>query len=433
MNRISVIGIGFKPLTQKAAQIILDADTIAANDGLMEVFKHYAEFEAVASRVKIINNVDETMQFVKQAFAAGKKTALLASGDPLFNGIGRRAINDFGRDAVKIFPEVSSVQAAFAAIREPWDDAFLMSLHGGPDKTKRRRLPYSTGDVARLFALHGKLAILTDGVNTPQVIAAELGPGCIIYVCQRLGREDEKISSGSAREIAEAAAFDTPNVVIVMLTPPGPPVNRGGICNSPPFTGGPGGVKREGGFGLTEDQFKHTRGLITKDEVRAVSIHRLGLSADGVLWDIGAGCGSVAIEAARMFPLLRVYAVEAEPEQVGLIHENRRALCADNVQVIAGRAPEALDNLPPPTSVFIGGSGGRMAEIIGRISSAMPAGTIAVNAATLETLNAALSVLRRYEFTVEVSQVSAARIKNLGGLSHLGALNPIFIISGRRT
>jgi precorrin-6Y C5,15-methyltransferase (decarboxylating) len=443
MNRISVIGIGYKPLTHRAAEKILSADTIATNGSLLEVFRRYTEYDAAAAKIKIINSVDETMDYLKQAFEAGMKTVLLASGDPLFNGIGRRVINELGGGSVEIYPEISSVQAAFAAIGAPWDDAFLMSLHGGPNKAKRRALPYTPDDVPRLLAQHGKLAILTDGVNTPQAIARTLGDGCIIYVCQRLGREDEKITEGGAREIADAATFDTPNVVIIMTektketgsrgdaetrrtaafsfsAPPRLRVNQSSSLSFSPF-------------GLTENQFKHARGLITKDEVRAVAIHRLGLLSDGVFWDIGAGCGSVAIEAARMFPLMRVFAVEADEEQLELIHENRRTFCADNVQVIAGRAPEALENLPAPTNVFIGGSGGLMADVVGRVAESMPRGTIVINAATLETLNAALAGLVRYEFTVDVSQVSAVRLKNLGGMSHFGALNPIFVIRGRRT
>jgi precorrin-6Y C5,15-methyltransferase (decarboxylating) len=451
MNRISVIGIGYKPLTRQAAEKILAADTVAANGSLIEVFRRYAEYDAASAKIKIINNVDETMEYVKRAFEAGRKTVLLASGDPLFNGIGRRALHEFGRGAVEIYPEISSVQAAFAAIREPWDDAFLMSLHGGPNKAKRRALPYAASDVPRLLARYAKLAILTDGVNTPQVIAATLVsnstvPQCTVYVCQRLGREDEKITHGGAREIAETATFDSPNVVIVMLEKTKESISRAdaqtrttelslSLSAPPRLSVNPFSSLSSllpPAFGLTEGQFSHARGLITKDEVRAVSIHRLGLSSEGVLWDIGAGCGSVSIEAARMFPLLGVFAVEADEEQVNLIHENRRTFCADNVQVIAGRAPEALENLPAPTNVFIGGSGGLMEDIIGRVAMVMPQGTIVVNAATLETLNAATAALARYEFTVEVSQVSAVRIKNLGGMSHFGALNPVFVISGRR-
>ena len=181
-SKLYVVGIGFRPLDARARGIVLGADAILASGRLAEVFMGYEEYETVKDRIKVINNVNETIAFISTALrtpqgacpddgGAIRTFVLLASGDPLFFGIGRRAVAEFGKDAVEILPDLSSIQTAFARIKEPWDDAFLISLHGGPDPRKRRRLPYEIGDIPSLLDRHGKLAILTDRENNPIEIA----------------------------------------------------------------------------------------------------------------------------------------------------------------------------------------------------------------------------------------------------------------------
>jgi precorrin-6Y C5,15-methyltransferase (decarboxylating) len=185
-------------------------------------------------------------------------------------------------------------------------------------------------------------------------------------------------------------------------------------------------------FGLKEDEISHSRGLITKDEVRAVSIHKLRLPRKGIFWDIGAGSGSVSVESARLFPLLKVYAVEKNEEQTANIGKNIDRFRLSNVAVISGMAPDILKDLPPPDRVFIGGSSGRLSGIIGCIAERMLKGVIVLNATTLETLNEATLLLEKYGLDPEVSQVSVSRSKIVGGQRHMAALNPIFIITGEK-
>ena len=173
MTKIHVIGIGYKPLDKGAREVILNSSVILASNRLFEVFQGYKEYEKVKDKVKVINNVDETIKFIHSSLVTRHSSliTLLASGDPLFFGIGRRAVREFGKDIVKILPDLSSIQMAFAKIREPWDDAFLMSLHGGPDPEKRRRLPYEITDIPSLLQRYHKIAILTDKENNPAKIA----------------------------------------------------------------------------------------------------------------------------------------------------------------------------------------------------------------------------------------------------------------------
>ena len=420
-NKLYVIGIGYKPFDKRAREIILNSDVILASNRLFEVFKEYDEFEAVKDKLKVINNVNETINFIhalpQHSSTPASPVVLLASGDPMFFGIGRRAVREFGKDMVEILPDLSSVQIAFSRIKEPWDDAFLMSLHGGPDPEKRRRLPYEMDDIPSLLQRHNKIAILTDRENNPSKIARVLNLSPIahsllpvMFVCERLGYQDEKITEGSPEEIA-GMMFSEPNVVIV----------KSGVRSQ----------KSEVRFGLTETDIAHSKGLITKDEVRAVTIHKLRLPQKGVFWDIGAGSGSVSIEAARLYPELKVFAVEKDKEQINHIKENKIRFNAANIEIVKGEAPDVLNGLPLPERVFIGGSGEMLKEIMDYVIKTQVK-LIVVNAATIETINDAVQCFENHGYNIEISEISVSRAKTIAGKKHMSALNPIFIITGEK-
>ena len=292
--KIYIIGIGYKPLDKRSIEILADAGTILVSERLFEVFKEYDSFPAVEEKIRVINKVGETMRFLRSHLA--KLTiVLLGSGDPMFHGIGRQVLAEFGPDSVEIIPDLSSIQVAFSKIKETWDDAFLMSLHGGIDPERRRKLPYDIDEVPTLLLKHGKIAILTDGKNNPAEIARRLLnlpllSSSKVFVCERLGYpDDERITSGTPEQIA-GQTFSDPNVVILLHRGEERNASDTGPQNELPH------------FGLVEKEIRHSRGLITKDEVRSVAIHKLRLPQKGVLWDIGAGSGSVSIEAARLSP-----------------------------------------------------------------------------------------------------------------------------------
>lgn len=419
-NKIYVIGVGYRPLDKKAREIILSSNIILASNRLSEVFKGYEEYEAVKDKVKVINNVDETINFIKSQIPNLNRIVLLASGDPMFFGIGRRSVMEFGRDMVEIIPDLSCIQLAFSRLRESWDDAFLMSLHGGPDPEKRRRLPYGIEDIPSLLQRHNKIAILTDKENNPSKIARVLalspisqGGSSIVYVCERLGYPDERITKGLPEEIARLS-FSEPNVVILV---------RSGI---------PQESIKETVFGLTEKDISHSKGLITKDEVRAVTIHKLRPPDKGVLWDIGAGSGSVSIEVARMCPHLKVFAIEKDMAQISHIKKNKEVFKMPELTIIHGEAPEILGELPEPDRVFIGGNGGRLEEIIKFIHKVMPSGLVVINATTFETLNLAINLLKGFDYDLNVVEVNISRMKLLKGHHHMTSQNPVFIITGER-
>ena len=220
-----VVGIGYKPFDKRGKEIIMKADVILASERLFDVFKRYEEFELVRDKTEVINNVDATMNFVKSHLSSLKSHAvILASGDPLFCGIGRRMVEEFGKEAVEIVPDLSSVQLAFARIKEPWDDAFLMTVHHGPYAQARRKPKFGTKDIPSLLEEHEKIALLTDRENNPTVIAREILCSSAVgyqrsaikmFVCEKLGYPDERIIQGTPEELA-VMEFSEPNVVILL-------------------------------------------------------------------------------------------------------------------------------------------------------------------------------------------------------------------------
>ncbi|HKN19123.1 MAG TPA: precorrin-6y C5,15-methyltransferase (decarboxylating) subunit CbiE, partial [Dissulfurispiraceae bacterium] len=399
--------------------IVLGSDVIVASKRLLDVFQGYEEFEVVRDKVSVLNNINETIEFIRNNYKT-KKIALIASGDPMFSGIGRRAVDEFGKDAVEIIPDLSSIQIAFSRIKEPWDDAFLISLHGGPDPAKRRRLPYEIQEIPFLVERHNKIAILTDRENNPAEIARILslspiahGLSPMLYVCEKLGYADEKITVGSPEDIA-GKFFSDPNVAIILSSKPIAPGSK------------PSAIT----FGLMEDEISHSRGLITKDEIRSVTIHKLRLPQSGVFWDIGSGSGSIAIEAARLFPGLRVFAIEKNNEQIQNIKKNKTMFEASNIEIVEGVAPDVLKELPSPDRVFIGGSGGQLEEIISLLTKQMFSGVAVINATKIETLAKAIAEMQKAGFRVDISQVSVSRTKAVHNGNYLSALNPVFIVKG---
>ena len=329
-----------------------------------------------------------------------------------FFGIGGVLLSEFPPEEVKIYPAVSSIQLAFARAGISWEDAFFVSLHG----PKKRR--WGAEDLPLLASLHPKMAILTGGGNGPCDIARHLPEDSSVLVLERLGLPDEKITATTPAQMKEGCFFfGEPNILIVE-------------------TKSGGGKGRAARLGLEEGDFDHSNGLITKDEARAVILHKLKLPVEGVLWDIGSGSGSVAVEAKRLSPGLDIYAVEKDPERAAQASKNAGKFAAGGINVVLGEAPSALSVLPAPDRVFIGGSGGRLADIIKFASGVMKkGGMVVVSAITLESIGEALSLLGKEGFArIEASSVAVSRMacidRDGAGKHYMKALNPVSIIRG---
>lgn len=400
MNKIALVGIQSEgTLAEKARGFLSRADVILASKRLYELFSRDEKFETYRKKCRIINSVDTTVAFLSKTEG---RSAVLASGDPLFFGIGTRILDEFPKDDVELYPALASIQLAFSKVKESWENAFFISLHG----SKKR--DWDIRDVPLLCELYPKLAVLTGGENTPQRIAKGLPAGLKVYVLERLGYRDERIREGAPPRIMRMK-FREPNLMLLLS----------------PDTKKPA-------FGLKEDEFKRTRGLITKDEVRAVVLHKLRLPRKGVFWDIGGGSGSISVEAKRLSPALRVYAIEKEESRIKNIRANAKELSAGAVKALNAEAPDALTGLPEPDRVFIGGSGDKLKGIIRHISKRMQKGIIVLAVVTLESLNEAIPLLESADFRTEVASISVSRAARLKKSYYLRAMNPVFVIRAER-
>lgn len=405
--KVYIIGVapgGASSLLPEAHRLVHKAEIVFGGKRLLDMFPSLG-----GQKIVIKNNLDKTADLIK-ANLGHKRMVVLASGDPDFYGIARYLTGKMGKDAFEIIPNVSAMQLAFARIKESWDDAILTSVHSRPIE-----------DIIDMVRSSHKIGIFTDDKHTPGKIAGVLEEHGIdnrrAYVCQDLGSEQENIVATDLYSL-KRAEFSPLNVLILIRE-----AQEAG-----------GNVPTQQLLGIPDEKFHRLEeGLITKMEVRAVSLARLCLAEKSIVWDIGAGSGGVSIEASLLASKGSVFAIEKNSEAVAVIGENFRRFDRHNIKVIQALAPEHLEELPDPTAVFIGGSGGRMGEILrvtcGRLR---PGGRIVINAATLETLHAAVEGLKANEFAVEVTLVNVAHSKDILNLTRLEALNPVFVISGGR-
>ncbi len=402
MIPVWVVGMGMsvRDITPAALERIESAEVLVGGR------RHLAAFPEHPAEKRIIDrNLRETIAWICERLA-DRRVVVLASGDPLFYGIGPLIHRRLGAENVRFLPNVTAVGAAFSRIGEPWQDAEVVSLHG------------RNGESALIAALSrsGKIAVFTDPERHPGWIAKFLSDrneaGIRMCVLENLGDPAERVRWFAPAE-AVGAPFADPNLVILrredaLPLPPGPRI------------------------GLPESDFSHEEGLITKAEVRAISLSKLRLHApDLTLWDLGAGAGSVGVEAATFLPAGRVFAVEKKSERIAHIHENRNRFGLRNLETIRADLPEGLDQLPNPDRVFVGGGGRNLPEILHAAGARLrPGGIIVVNTVLLPNLTAAEETLRELGMETEVIQVQVSRGRAMPWGRRLEALNPVWVVSG---
>jgi precorrin-6Y C5,15-methyltransferase (decarboxylating) len=403
MSEILIFGVSGEQLTADCLQCLQICCAVV-------VSKRFEPLLAASSVCRIpIAPVKKMVTAVAGALDTGD-VAILASGDPLFFGIGRTMIDRFGADRVRIFPALSAVQLACARFKLSWDDLTLLSLHG--------RDP---GNLAGRILSHSKVMLFTDHQNSPDQVALQLLRVLGEYgdlkriqkirvrIADNLGVGDEKITSGSLVEIA-AAQFGWLYMMLIEqdLEEPTRPI-----------------------FGLQENEITHSRGLITKDEGRAVVLHCLRLPRQGVFWDVGGGSGSISVAAAGLSQDLDVFTVEKKDEGQKNIRNNIVRFNLYNIHLIAGSAPEQLFDLPDPDRIFIGGSGGRLADIIDHSADRLPAkGRLVVSAVLTKTAEQAPKLMAGKGLDVDLRTIAVTRHAGQGQPERV--LNPITIITGRK-
>ena len=299
----------------------------------------------------------------------------------------------------RVLPGLSSIQLLAAALGRPWQGWNLVSAHG------------RTCDPVAECMQGRPTFFLTGGSEDPATLCAQLaaeGFGDVQGVVgQCLGTPEEKLFRGSVKELA-AGRFNSLSVLLV----------------------GAAEVLPRRAPGLPDEAFERGDVPMTKQEVRAAVLAKLAVHPEDILWDVGAGTGSVSVELALAAPRGRVYAVECRPEGCALIKANREKFRTRNLVLVEGLAPAALSDLPAPDAVFIGGSKGSLAAIVDAALDKNPDARICVSAIALETLSAAVAALTAKGRTVQVSQIAVSRAKAVGGLHLMMAQNPIYLITG---
>lgn len=410
-NIIYIVGIGADgrgSLTEKALKVIRRAQILIGGSRILSYFRSLP-----AKKIHISSDIDKVFATIGEN--RDKRIVILASGDPNHYGISKKILERFPKGEVEIIPNVSSMQLAFAAAKEPMDGAIITSVHG-------RMME----DLLEVVKRHQKIGIFTDPENNPAMIASMLLKNGInrytSYVCEDLGTKDEKVfKSGLAGAIKRR--FSPLNIMILIRDhdtscPLNPDLNL-------PI---PGYM-----IGIPDEDFSHSGGMITKAEVRVLALARLRFKGALTLWDIGAGSGSISIEAAGLIPSGRIFAVEKDQSQIAHLYENIRRFSRKNIVVCEGEAPDILDQLPDPDRVFIGGSGGRLKEILMKVNKRlMPGGIIVVNAVTTSTLIDAVQILKEHKFRFEVMSVNIARTRPLGDTEIFEPITPTFIIPGEK-
>ena len=391
--KVAIVGVGMetdKTLTAEARKAIDDAELLIGAGRLT------GGFSGVKPCISAWSPDDVTKAL---ADAECERAAVLMSGDVGFYS-GTKKLLPLVRSLpnvseCRLICGISSPVYLAAAAGVPWERMKLVSLHG------------LDGNIAVNVKLNEFTFFLLGGVVTPSVLCERLCEcglsETLVTVGARLGYPDERIISGRAHEIV-GQEFDKLCSAIVE--------NSAHLAYVP--------------SGIPDERFERSTVPMTKSEVRAAAVSKLNICSGSVCWDIGSGSGSVSVEMAYKCPDGSVYAVEHKPEAAKLTAVNARKFACDNIHVAEGPAPETLIDLPAPDKVFIGGSSGRLKEIVGIIRDKNPNADIIVTAVSLETLTEAAEILGG-----SVTQIAVTRTKKIGAHTMLSALNPVFIISDK--
>lgn len=402
VREIDIVGVGMgtpESITLEARRALDGCDCIIGAKRFVDRAALYGKpgYAEYAPR-RIAQVIDEHPEH--------RHVAVVVSGDAGFFSGAKKLLPLLTAHRVRVLPGVSTMQCLCAKLQTSWDDVHAISLHGRdasvvPDVRRCGKVFALLGDAEGLSRVCG------------QLIAAGMGDARIA-VGERLTYPDERIFRGTAQEL-RGERVDPLSALLIERAPENPPLP----------------------VGLPDEAFLRDAGEkcvpMTKSEVRAVTLSKLRLTEDAVVWDVGAGTGSVSVEAALLCRKGYVWAVERREDAAALIEQNAAKFGLDNLRVVVGEAPAALADLPAPTHVFIGGSGGRLRQIVEAALEKSPRARIVVNAVAPETVGEIARVMREMDFNEhELVQLSVARSRSAGSVHLMDGMNPVWIATMRR-
>lgn len=397
MKKVFIIGIGMdgrETLTKQAISAIEGADCLIGAARMLEPFSGLHKPQLTSW------NSAEISGFIK---SSGQETfAVLMSGDCGYFSGAEGLLKALPDDVqTEVICGISSPVYFCGKLGVPWQDIPTVNLHG------------ETANIARNAAMHRRCFFLLGGNCGADEVCkrlCEYGLGNLrVHIGERLGYPQERITSGFARDFTGIAT----DRLSVLLTE-----------NSSPETH----IRT----GIPDEEFIREKVPMTKSEVRAIVVSKLGISPGGIVWDIGCGTGSVSVEMALQCYRGTVYSIDSKPEAAALTIQNAVKFHCDNIAVFAGSAPENTTEFPAPDKVFIGGSNGNLRGIISAALGKNPEAVILITAVSLETLSEAAQALSGHGISAEITQAAVTRTRKIGSHTMLSAENPVFIIKGAR-
>ncbi|MDD2979659.1 MAG: precorrin-6A reductase [Hespellia sp.] len=400
-QHVTLVGIGMGTVAGMTveAQIACDrADALIGAERMCHVIETADFFHNRGQSFLYAYQPDEIMTYIK-SHPEHKNIAIVLSGDTGFFSGAKRLIERMDVPCTVICG-ISSLSYFCSRIGKAWEEVYPISLHG-----REGNLIGTLQHHQKVFALVGS----REGIGKCCEKLSAYGMGqCPVAIGENLSYPTEIIRQGKARDFA--GCMTEPLSVF--------------------YVENEGAAERIQTPGMPDAVFTRDKVPMTKEEVRVVSLAKLRLQADSVLYDIGAGTGSVSIEAARMAEKIRVYAIEKKELALELLEKNKSRFAVDNLTIVAGEAPHAMENLPMPTHAFIGGSSGNLREILERCLQKNPGIRIVINAITLETVGEAMRCLKELSFAhVEVVQVAVSRAKEVADYHMMMGENPVYVIA----
>lgn len=407
-EKIFIIGIGddgLEGLSPAARDRLTQADLlIGSEQTLRKVPRGKGEHLPVG---------DDLGAVVKriEGAAATAKVVVLATGDPLFYGVARFLCDRLGKDRFEVVPHVSAMQMAFARIKESWDEAYLTDL-----------ARQSLDRVVEKIRSAEKVGLFTSETAPPSAVAKALLERKLdyfyAYICENLGSPDERVTQGELAEIAQQD-FSALNVMILIRKPNIPDRPRDMV-----------GRRLFGNDDAMFLQSHPKRGLLTPQEVRVIALAQLDLGPTSTVWDVGAGSGSVAIEAASIASGGTTYAIEMDPEDHQLLSANASRMRVTNIVPVLGQAPEAWEGLPPPDAIFVGGTGRTVSRIVElALERLKPGGRLVANVGSIDNLAAVRDVLQKTTDDAQVWMINIAHGTFQMERIRFEAMNPTFLIA----
>ncbi len=399
---IWVVGLGLSSddMTASARAAVDRAEVLAGGRRLLDRFPRHP-----GERIVLASPLEPALSRIAEAREQGRRTVVLADGDPLLFGVGETLLRRLGPEALRIVPGLGALQTACARLGRSPRDIPAVSLHG-------------RNDFHPLFSAlqtAGRAAVFTDAKNTPALIAGAVrkrgGDAFDLHVLENLGNHAERHVCRAVRDM-EGLDFASPNLVLVERTSaPETPLS----------------------LGLPDDGLARMDGVYTKAPVRAVSLAALAPTPGLTVWDLGAGSGAVSLEAAFLTCGGRVFAVEKDARRLETIRENIRRTGALAVTAAHGEAPDCLAALPDPDRVFIGGGLGRDNAVLQAAWERLGAGgALVANVVLLDSLHRTRRFLEEAGVRPAVTQIAACESAPLAGDLRFRAGNPVFVVYAKK-